>query len=601
MSMFLRTALSEGRYEASAWELLKRVAGDLSKYAALIAVVTASIVAYTITSLATPYVLGLIIDQYILTADVAGLAIMSGIYLGLLLGQWASLMARTYSIQTVGQLYLRDLRLAVFRKLQSLALSFYTKRRIGDLISVTINDTSTLNDVLVSGILSVLGDMLSLVGIVAVMVYVSPQLTAVALANLPLLVLIARVFGRRLRSAYRVTRRKVAEATAVVEESVAGVEVIKAFGRERDVVESFRDVSAETASAYVRVAKLMGIFWPSMDLATALSTVAVVVYGAYLVGAGAVSIGMVIAFIQYVNRMSRPITQFINMYDSLQSALAAAERIYGVLDSEEVEKDEPGAIELRNVRGEVRLENVWFEYEPGNPVLKGVSFAVQPGEVVALVGRTGAGKTTIANLIMRFYTPQKGVVRVDGVDIRKVKLRSLRANIAYVPQETYLFPGTIIDNIRLGKPGASDEEVIEVCKRLGIHPFIERLPAGYLTDAGEAGKRLSTGEKQLIAIARAMLKNPAIVILDEALSSVDPATEAMIREAMKKLLSGRTGIVIAHRLNTARESDRIVVIEGGRIVEEGTHEELMRRRGVYYSLYTEMAKASKVLAPAQST
>ena len=598
MSMFLRTALGEGTYEASAWELLKRVAGDLSRYAALIAVITASIVAYTVTSLAAPYVLGLIIDHYILTADVAGLAAMSGIYLGLLLGQWASMMARTYSIQTVGQLYLRDLRLAVFKKLQSLNLSFYTRRRIGDLISVTINDTSTLNDVLVSGILSVLGDMISLAGIVAVMAYVSPPLTLVALANVPLLIIIARIFGRRLRSAYRVTRRKVAEATAVVEESVAGVEVIKAFGRERDVVDSFRGVSAETATAYVRVAKLMGLFWPSMDLATALSTVAVVVYGAYLVGAGAISIGMVIAFIQYVNRMSRPITQFINMYDSLQAALAAAERIYGVLDSEEAEADEAGAIELKDVEGRVELDDVWFWYEPGKPVLKGVSFRVEAGEVVALVGRTGAGKTTIANLIMRFYTPQKGFVRVDGIDTRRARLRSLRARIAYVPQETYLFPGTVMDNIRLGRPGASDEEVVEVCKALGIHSFIERLPRGYMTDAGEAGKRLSTGEKQLIAIARAMLKNPAIVILDEALSSVDPATEAMIRNAMRKLLKGRTGIVIAHRLNTAREADRVIVIEGGRVVEEGTHDELMRRGGLYHRLYEEMLRAAaEVVAP----
>ncbi|RLG83440.1 MAG: ABC transporter ATP-binding protein [Thermoprotei archaeon] len=576
--------------------LFLRFVREVTAYRGLMAAVAVSTIVGALAGLAAPYLLGMAIDRYVLRGDIHGLLFAAGLYLAAMVSQWAAFTARSYAIQVLGQRMLYDLRNRLFWKLQRLSLRFYSSRRIGDLVSVTINDTSMLNEVLVAGVLTALGDVVTIVGIVAMMLMLSPPLTGAAMLSVPLILLVVRFFGSRLRRAYRETRERIAQVSAIVEESVAGISVIKAFGREDRFVKTFAEASRETLRAFLRVAKLMGFFWPSIDLSVTVSVVAVLIASGYMSALGAVSIGTVVAFVQYVYRFAQPIMHLANMYDSLQSALAALERIYGVLDEEDVEMDRRGAIELRDVRGEVELRNVTFGYDPSRPVLKNVSLKIRPGETVAIVGRTGAGKTTLTNLLLRFYEPQRGTITIDGIDIRRVKLSSLRRIVSYVPQETYLFPGTIMDNIRLGRPDASDEEVVRVCKELGIHEFIERLPQGYQTDAGEAGKRLSTGEKQLIAIARAMLRNPAIVILDEALSSVDAYTEAVIRRAMRRLMRGRTSILIAHRLSMARESDRIVVIENGEIVEQGSHEELMRRRGYYYRLYTYQARMHEVPA-----
>ncbi|MET1128275.1 MAG: ABC transporter ATP-binding protein [Thermoproteota archaeon] len=571
--------------QGSTWRLLRRFLSETLTHRRLLAAVVATILGTAIASLASPYILKVAIDQYIVARRYEGLPLIASLYLASLVAQWGFSSLRTWYIQVFGQRVLYDLRNRALGKLLHARIGYFKDKQTGDLVSRVVNDTSIVNEVFVSGMLGSLGDLVSLVGIVAAMLLLNVRLTLVALSTVPLMVFVAKYFGGRMRRAYRETREKIAQVSTIVEESVSGIETIKAFGREADAEREFRRASRETVRAFMRVAIYMGLFWPIMNISTILSVAVVLIYGSYLVMQGAASIGVVAAFVQYVQRFRGPINNVVTVYDSLQSALASLERIYEVIDGAKPEPDE-GLMEVGKLRGEVEYRNVWFEYEPGRPVIKNVSLRIRPGETVALVGHTGAGKTTLVNLLLRFYDPTSGEILVDGVDVRRISIRSLRRRIAYVPQETYLFPGTILDNIRIVRPDATEEEVIATCRELGIHDFIESLPQGYRTDAGEAGKRISTGEKQLIAIARAMLMDPDIVVLDEALSSVDPATEEIVRRAMRRLMRGRTAIIIAHRLTAALEADRVVVLEDGRIVEEGAPYELLARRGKFYQLYT---------------
>ena len=548
-----------------------------------VAVVSLAIAFGSVALLLSPYVLSLIIDRGIVGADYAALPIYVGLYVLLVVAQWVAQVVRVSRTEVLGQKVLSSLRESAFRKYMSTTLDFYQSYQVGDLVSRLVNDTSTVNEALVTGLLNVVGDLISMLGSLAIMIYLSPQLTLASLATVPLMVLVARVFGGRLRRAWREVRERVSRLTSIVEESASGIEVVKSFGLEDSVLLRFERTSREVYSQAVRASILAGLFFPLIGVTTSVSMAVVLIYGGYLCLSGILSIGVLVAFTQYVNRLTGPINDLVFMYDSLQTALAALDRVYEVLKSERVEPDE--GIDLTEVRGEVVFEHVWFEYVPGIPVLKDVSLVVKPGEVVALVGHTGAGKTTMANLMMKFYEPTSGKILLDGIDVRNIRRSSLRRFISYIPQETFLFPGTVIDNIRVVKPEASDREVIEVCRRLGVHRFIEKLPNGYYTDVGEVGKRLSTGEKQLIAVARAMLKDARVVIVDEALSSVDTETEETLRKALKELLRGRTGIVIAHRLTMARDCDRVVVLADGRVVEQGTFSELLAKRGVFYSMY----------------
>jgi ATP-binding cassette subfamily B protein len=548
-----------------------------------VAVVSLAIAFNSLATLLSPYVLSLTIDRGIVGADYASLPMYVGLYVLLVLAQWVTQVVRVSRTEVLGQKVLSSLRETMFRRYMSATLDFYQGYQVGDLVSRLVNDTSTVNEALVTGLLNVVGDLVSMLGSLAIMAYLSPQLTLASLVTVPPMVLVARVFGGRLRRAWREVRERVSRLTSIVEESASGIEVVKSFGLEDSVLLRFERTSREVYSQTIRASVLAGLFFPLMGVFSSVAVAVVLIYGGYLCLSGALSIGVLVAFTQYVNRLTGPINDLVFMYDSLQTALAALDRIYEVLKSGQVESDE--GIDLVDVRGEVVFDHVWFEYVPGIPVLKDVNITIRPGEVVALVGHTGAGKTTMANLLMKFYEPTRGRILVDGVDIRNVRRSSLRRFISYIPQETFLFPGTVIDNIRVVKPEASDEEVIEVCRRLGIHRFVERLPNGYYTDVGEVGKRLSTGEKQLIAIARALLKDSRIVIVDEALSSVDSETEEMLKKAIRELLRGRTGIVIAHRLTTARDCDRVIVLADGRVVEQGTFSELMAKRGVFYSMY----------------
>lgn len=561
---------------------LKRFLRDILSHRRRLALVIATIIGASITTLLAPYILEIAIDKYILAGRYGDLPLIVVTYLFILILQWIFTASRDWYINVFGQDILYELRARLMGKSLRAHPDFYEDRRTGDLVSRVINDTSYVNDVLVSGLLGGIGDLGNLIGIVIAMSILEPSLTLIALANIPVMVIIARYFGGRMRKVYRDTREKIAMVSNIVEETVSGVETVRAYGREDMAEKEFRRASIDTYKAYMKAVIYMGIFWPLMNISSMLSIVTVLAAGAYFIYIGVTTIGVVVAFIQYTQRFRGPINNIVSMYDSLQSAFASLERIYEILDSED--EDDVG-VDIDKLDGRIEYRDVWFEYKPGNPVIKGVNIVVEAGETVALVGHTGAGKTTLVHLLLRFRDPKDGEILIDGMDIRRIRRSSLRRRIGYVPQETYLFPGTILDNIKIVKPDASRDDVLEACRELGIHEFIERLPYGYDTDAGEAGKRLSTGEKQLIALARAMLRKPDIIILDEALSSIDPKTEEIVRRAMHRLLKGRTAIIIAHRLALTQEVDKIIVVEDGRIVEEGSFDELMERGGKFYRLY----------------
>ncbi len=574
--------------DKSSLSLLKRFIREAISERKILALVVMIIIGSAIANIASPYILSVAIDDYIIPGKYGKLWLIALLYLLSLVGQWFFATLQTFYTEVFGQKVLKNLRELLHRKMLISNLDFFKEKSTGDLVSRIINDTNVVNDVLVSGLLGGLGSLLSLSGIIVAMLLLDVKLTLVTLSSVPFMIIIALYFGGKMRKAYRDTRKKIAKISSVVEESVAGIETIRAFGKEDDVEKEFSRVSTETLKAYLRVAIYMGLFWPFMNIASLLSVIVVIAYGGYQAYLGAVSIGVVVAFIQYAQRFRGPINNVVSMYDSLQSALAALERIYEVLDDRQMEDYE--GLSIEKLRGNIEFRNVWFEYEKNRAVLKHVNLLIPAGSKIAVVGKTGAGKTTLANLIMRFYDPTEGVVLYDEIDGRKISRRSLRRRIGYVPQETYLFPGTIMENVLMANPEATREDVIEVCKKLGVHEFIMKLPKGYETTAGEAGKLLSVGEKQLISLARALLKDPEVVILDEALSSVDPRTERLVQDAMLKLMEGRTSIIIAHRLSIVHYVNKVVVIENGEIVEEGSPETLLGREGYLHMLYASQMK-----------
>jgi ATP-binding cassette, subfamily B, multidrug efflux pump len=563
----------------------RRLLGELQPYGRQLILALVLVVLGALSLAGGPWLIGRAIDRSILGGDPPGLARIMLLLLGVYLVGTLASRGQIRQIGSVGQSILASLRERIFERLLRLPLGYFDRRPVGDLMSRVTNDVDTLNQLLSQGLTQLLGSLFSLIGIVVAMLLLDWRLALVCFTIIPAMLLTNVYFARRARRAFRTTRETVGSVTAGLQEEIVGIREAQAFNRTETNIERFRERNAANRTANVEAVTITSAFAPAIDVLSTLSTAVVIGYGGYLVVTGTLTVGLLTAFLIYVQQFFRPIQLASQVYTQAQAALAGAERIYNVLDEPREPSDPPGTPQLYSVEGRIEFERVTFAYEQGRPVLEDIDFHVEPGQTVALVGPTGAGKTTIANLIPRFYDVSAGTVLVDDHDVREVERRSLRGQIATVLQEAFLFSGTIAENIRYGRMEATREEVEAAARAVSAHSFIAALPDGYDTELGAGGGRLSQGQRQLLSFARAVLANPRILILDEATSNVDTRTEALIQEALATLLKGRTSIVIAHRLSTIRNADLILVIEAGRIAERGNHVSLLARGGLYADLY----------------
>ncbi|HEY7215833.1 MAG TPA: ABC transporter ATP-binding protein [Thermoanaerobaculia bacterium] len=541
------------------------------------------------SQLATPsqWVLGLLLARGIDPDQVAaqGVAVTAVIYVAVLGFVFAALYAQGYVLQVMGQYIMYDLRRQIFGHLQRLSLAFYDHNPLGRLVTRVTTDVDALNELFTAGIVSIFGDLMLLAGIVAVLFWLDWRLALVAFSIVPLLLLLTSWFKARVRQSFREVRVRIARINAFLQEHIGGMAVVQLFNREERAYREFSAVNEAHRDANVRSIFYYAVFFPGVELITAIGVALLILVGGDRVIAGVISIGGLIAFLQYAQRFYQPLSDLSEKYNILQAAMASSERIFQLLDTPVTIASPPGAYRPDVVRGEIEFDDVWFSYKEGEPVLRGISFRVRPGETLAVVGHTGAGKSTLANLLLRFYDVERGAVRVDGVDVRQWDLARLRRSVAMVLQDVFLFAGSVAANIRLGEESIDDEKVRWAAREVHALPFVERLPAGFDTAVKERGAGLSVGQKQLIAFARALAFEPSILILDEATSSIDTETEQLIQMALDRLLAGRTSVVIAHRLSTIQKADHILVMHKGEIREYGTHQELLALRGIYYRLY----------------
>lgn len=576
-------------------QLMRRLLAYLRPYRLQVLVALLLIVGVSLLQISGPYLTKVGIDRYIAKKDYAGLNLVSLIYLGVILLSFLLGYLQTYIMQLTGQKIMYDLRLQIFTHLQSLPLAFFDRNPVGRLMTRVTTDVDVLNELFTAGVVTLLGDVLVLLGILAIIFTLNLKLALVAMSVIPLLFLITILFKIKARDSYRRVRTAIARINAFLQEHITGMPVVQLFSHEQKSYRHFEEINRIHLKANLDSVMAYSVFFPAVEIVSAAAIGLIIWYGGGQVIQQELTLGALVAFIQYSEKFFRPIADLSEKYNILQSAMASSERIFKLLDAPIDIRSPQNPVALEKVQGEIEFRNVWFAYghdpsktvseEDWDWVLKDVSFKVSPGESVAIVGHTGAGKTTLTSLLMRFYDIQKGQILLDGHDIRTLDLQQLRQAFGFVLQDVFLFSGTIASNIRLGTPWITEEAIYRAARDVNLQEFIDELPNGYTEEVRERGSTLSTGQKQLIAFARALAHDPKNLILDEATSSVDTDTELKIREAITRLMKGRTSIIIAHRLSTIQNADKIIVMHKGRVREMGKHQELLARRGLYFKLY----------------
>jgi ATP-binding cassette, subfamily B, multidrug efflux pump len=567
------------------WYIVRKFIPYVARYKGWTLASVGLMLLYTAFNLANPYLIAVAIDQFISHNDLKGLAIIGAILIVMNILMWQAQYWQVWTMSWAGQQILYHLSSDMFTHLQRLSLSFYDRTQIGRVMSRLQSDIDVLESMLSSGLLSMLGSLVALVGIVAAMLALNVLLALLSFTVLPIMIAIAAFWQRSAQRSFRRTRAAISMVNATLQENISGMRVIQSLVREDRNRAEFEKLNAYNRDTNLEASRIAALILPLVEVVAAMAIAITVLYGGVLVSQGVLKVGVLVAFTLYINRFFDPIRDISQQYAQLQRAGVAAERIFQILDMPVDIVDKPHAELLPQIRGEVEFRAVTFGYSRNLPVLHDLNLHIQAGQTVAIVGPTGAGKSTLAGLLARFYDVQQGAVLIDGHDVRDVTQRSLRSQIGIVLQEPFLFTGTIRDNIRYGRLDATSEEIEEAARAVGAHDLIMQLPDGYETPIRERGRNLSVGQRQLISFARALLANPRILILDEATANIDTFTELLVQQGLRRLLHGRTALVIAHRLSTIKGADSIVVLQAGRIVEQGTHAELLQRNGAYAALY----------------
>jgi ATP-binding cassette subfamily B multidrug efflux pump len=579
--------------------LMKRLSVYLKPYRGYIILAIIILIIATLCELAGPLITKFAIDNYITPKNLKGLPLIIGLYIIVLTIQFTLQYFQVYITQWVGQKTMYDLRMQIFSHIENLGLSFFDKNPVGRLVTRTTSDVQSLNDLFTEGVVSIFGDIVTLLGIIVIMLYLNWRLALLSLVVVPLLFVATMIFRTKVRESFRRIRTRVARLNAFLQEHIAGMWVVQSFVAERRTFKKFDAINTDLRNNHLKSVFYFAVFFPVVEILGAVSIALIIWYGGSEIIRGALTFGALVAFIQYAERFFQPIRDLSEKYNILQQAMASAERIFKLLDVKPDVKEPEEAVRLAKPQGSIKFENLYFAYNDAEWILKDINIDIKPGEKLAIVGATGAGKTSLISVLLRFYNFQRGDIKIDGVSIKDLSIKDYRRNIALVLQDIFIFSGDIARNIRLGNHDISDNDISRVLQTVGADHFVNGLDGGIGHELRERGSNLSIGQRQLLAFARALAFNPRILILDEATSSVDTQTEILIQEALQKLLEGRTSIIIAHRLSTIKYADRIIVMHKGMIKEQGTHSELLALGGIYHRLYQLQYKDQETLGKSQ--